>query len=299
MPVAAATSAFLLVQRVLLKIDGANSTWTDGGYLCVGDSGSGMLFITNSGKVTATSVSVNSTSLLAIDIGNGSCLNLGKGLVTNYGTMRFVAGGGTETGKYTPIVAGVWTGTTGRYQALGGTWNADHTFTVSSVQEGMSGTPVFLETQRVLVNDSKTGWAVGASFAANSMPTAFMATAISGDVLRLLDDKLIAGTSVLSGWTFSATGYTTGNPVYLSMLVGAGQTLDGLALWHYDNATGWKEYTASATDLNYDGSYVNFTVTSFSRYAVSGIAVPEPSAIMLLAIGLGGILAYVWRKWSR
>ena len=50
----------------------------------------------------------------------------------------------------------------GVYQAVGGTWNAGtHQFTVSDVQTGESGTPIIIDLaqkQRLLVNDTPTGW---------------------------------------------------------------------------------------------------------------------------------------------
>ena len=135
--------------------------------------------------------------------------------------------------------------------------------------------------QRVLVSDSG-GWAVGASFLASSSTIDFTATAISGSTLTDLQ-TLATGQSVRSGWAFSADNYVVSstNPVYLSLNVGSGWSVDDLDLWHYTTADGWETY--SATDMTYDGTYASFTVTSFSGYAVT--AVPEPSAIILFGMG--------------
>ena len=63
-----------------------------------------------------------------------------------------------------PISAKTWSGS-GTYQALGGTWNkTSHVFTVSTVKSGVSGKAVtinLLNQQRVLIDDSTTGWDVG------------------------------------------------------------------------------------------------------------------------------------------
>jgi hypothetical protein len=74
----------------------------------------------------------------------------------------------------------------------------------------------------------------------------------------------------LNGWLFSPTaGYTEGEPAYLSMAVGSGFSLDDLSIWHFDGST-WTSY--DATDLNYDGTYANFTVNGFSGYAVTSVS---------------------------
>lgn len=149
----------------VVTVAGANSKWTIEGYtgeLLVGNHGSGTVSITNGGSVTAARVSIYE-SLLAIDVGNSSLLNVGNGTGTiiNYGTVRIIAGAGAAAATFTPILAGTWYGTNN--QAIGGTWNADsHVFTASAVETGTSGTAVNLNgKQRVLVNDSgtgKTGW---------------------------------------------------------------------------------------------------------------------------------------------
>ena len=59
-------------------VTGAGSKWTNSGSLYVGNSGSGTLHIRDGGMVTASSVSVNSSSLLTIDAGYGSNLRVGE-----------------------------------------------------------------------------------------------------------------------------------------------------------------------------------------------------------------------------
>ena len=262
-------------------VDGAGSTWTDSGGLYVGYSGTGTLNIIGGGAVGATGVSVNSSSLLAIDVGRGSSLTVagGSGTITNSGTVRLLAGAGVPAGNtYSPISAGTWSGY-GLYQALGGTWNAtSHQFTVSATQAGAAGTPIAIvlgQQQRVLVTDAATGAALGASFlaAAGRTPITFTGSLLGGSTLASLTGLLPPGDSVMSGWTCSTTGYAAGSPAYLSLAGsgnGGGFYAGSLEVWDYNGST-WSLF--SADDLTYDGTFASFTVTSFGSFAVTGVAV--------------------------
>ncbi len=286
----------------IVTVDGAGSTLTIANSLVVGGSGSGTCSVTGGGAVTASSLSVNSTSLLAIDVGRGSSLNIGSGsgILTNNGTIRILAGADVTAGNtYSPISAAGWTGT-GTYQAVGGTWNAStDQFTASAVQAGASGTPVsinLLSEQRVLVTDGPTDMSVGASFLAKttSTPLNFTATPMGSATLSSLDSLLGANQSILAGWNFSAdSGYTPGDPVYLSLGIGPGYCSDDLEVWHYSGSA-WTELNAN--DLTYDGAYASFTVTGFSGYAVTA-TVPEPTGLAMLVGGaLFGLLACARRQ---
>ena len=52
-----------------VRVDGAGSTWISSVDMSIGGSTNGMLNISGGGAVTATSVSIYSQSLLAIDVG--------------------------------------------------------------------------------------------------------------------------------------------------------------------------------------------------------------------------------------
>ena len=132
-----------------VTVDGVGSKWTSGSWLCVGYDGQGTLEIANGGTVSAGKLTIDSQSLLAIDVGRNSLFTAGggTGFVSNGGTIRILAGAGVPTDgvQYSPISAGSWGGT-GTYQAVGGTWNTtNQTFTASSVTHGTSGTPVSLD----------------------------------------------------------------------------------------------------------------------------------------------------------
>ncbi|HBO42410.1 MAG TPA: hypothetical protein DD670_00410, partial [Planctomycetaceae bacterium] len=287
-----------------VMVDGAGSKWTNNGALNFGSSGKGTLNIANGGAVLATTVSINSLSLLSIAVDGSSSLIVGggSGAITNGGTVRIMAGAVPATDAvYTPISAGAWT-ESGVCQAVGGTWDAlAREFTVSKVAASTADSPVVIDLsdrQRIRVDDIATGWTVGASFLAREaiggaysetmmMPNpnelAFTATVIDEMALANLEAILDSGELVLGAWDFDVVGaYAAGDPAYLSFEVGASFSRDNLRLWHYDGAD-WEAY--DAMDLTYDGRYASFTVAGFSGYAVSGV--PEPTVFaLLLAAGL-------------
>lgn len=280
-----------------VTVDGFGSVWNNSTDLDIGGYSQGTLNISGGGLITAPSTFINSLSLLAIDIGNNSLLNLGNGAgsIRSDGTVRILAGAKpTANDVYSPISADVWFGS-GSCQAVGGTWDAvNHEFTVSDVEYAMSGTEVEInlaDTQRVLIYMPGSICSVGTSFlAADSMKTLTMtATGIVGTPLLNLEGMLDDGESVLRAWDFAfSSGYDEGDPVYLSFGVGAGYSRDNLQVWHYDATEGWTDF--DAVDLSYDGQYANFTVTGFSGYAVSGVMVPEPGTLAML-LGLAIFLA--------
>lgn len=230
-------------QTGTVTVTGAGSLWSNSGNLTVGNgSGTGTLNICGGGGVTAASVLLYPGSLLGIDVGNSSSLTVGNGSgkLTNGGTVRLLAGAGATAGQQSsPISAATWNDSGGTYQALGGTWNdTTHQFTVSATQSGTAGQQLTIDLeneQRGLVSDSVTGWSVGASFLSStvSKPLSLTATTIGGSNLASLQSLLTPQQSVLGGWEFAfASGYTDGDPAYLSFGIGSGysQRAGGLAL---------------------------------------------------------------------
>ncbi len=256
----------------VVAVDGSGSTWTNTNYLRVGNVGPGALSVVGGGVVVTTNISISNESVLAIDVGNGSSVivNGGGGTVTNNGIVQIVAGSGAPSGNwYQPISAASCTGT---FQAIGGTWNAStRTFTVSDVGQGTAGTPVSIDllgTQRVQIDDSATGWSLGASFLASqvSKPLSFTGTTIDSSTLASLLSSLEPNDSIAGAWQCTATGgYTTGDPAYLSFNGAGNYTPNDLTVWRYDG--GWSRY--DAMDLTVNGPWASFTVTSFSGYAVT------------------------------
>ena len=141
-----------------------------------------------------------------------------------------------------------------------------------------------------------TVWSVGASFLAKpvSTPLSFTATTMDSATLGSLDAILPPGELILSGWNLSAdSGYTPGDPAYLSLAIGAGHSEESLQKWQYTGSA-WTPF--SANDLTCDGNYASFTVTGLGDYAVTGSLVPEPSTRVLLAAGAVGIADHIGRR---
>jgi T5SS/PEP-CTERM-associated repeat protein len=287
-----------------IKVNGPGSSWSHTGTVNLGwkaSGGIGRLVIGDGGAVSASSLVIAGPSIVTADLGRGSSLTIGNGTgtLTNDGTIRLVAGAGAANGSYKPISAGTWSGT-GTVQALGGIWNsANHTVTVSNAATGAAGaalTADLANTQRFLFIDGSTGKSVGASFngTTTSSSLSMTASAISTSELSSLQSLVGTGNVVLSGWDFTTSGYTDGNPVYLSLFAASGHGLSDLTIWHYDGSV-WGKYAAS--DLAYDNIYASFTVTGFSGYAVSGTApVPVPAALWLLGSGVIGLVGIRRRK---
>lgn len=258
-------------------VTGTGSTWNNSLGLDLGGSGRGILHIRDGGVVTASSITVFSDSLLTLDVGYGSNLQVGTGTGTigYYGAIQFLTGPQPVSGsQYSPITTGTWSGL-GTYQALGGTWNStSHVFTVSQTLNAISGIPVTVDLtqrQRVLVTESVKNWTAGASFLAKTgtgKSFNFTATALTGTDLTALNGMLAPGQSVLSGWIFSAagTGYLASDPIYLSLGIPATITSNDLQLWKLSGNT-WSRF--SVDDLTTNQGYASFTSTGLSNYAAT------------------------------
>ena len=128
------------------RVDGAGSKLVSGTRLFIGgngyaNGGTGSVFITGGGNVTAVGMVAYAGSLLSIDVGRNSSLIVGSGTgsIANDGVIRILAGAGvpSDATQYSPISAGSWNGVC---QAIGGTWDAAiRKFTASTVVSGISG----------------------------------------------------------------------------------------------------------------------------------------------------------------
>jgi len=280
-------------------VTGSGSKWTNSGGLSVGREGTGTLEITDGAEVSASIVSIGGKGLLAMDVGQGSLLTVGRGTgtLTNWGAVRLLAGAGPNAGaQFQPILAGSWQGS-GTYQSIGGSWDGpSRTFTVSPVIEGQSGQPVvvgqLLWEQRVRIEDDPTGWGLGASFLNKPGELIFTASPVSSGPLDALEALLEPGHTVLGAWEMSASGsgYSPGDPVFLSFDIGGGFARSDFDVWHYDGS----QWAPFETDVfSYDGRYASMLVTGFSAYAVS--AVPEPGTLVLLLAT--ALVAVLWQWW--
>ena len=268
----------------VVAVDGAGSTWTNIGDLYVGNSGTGTASVTGGGAVTAKNASVDSMSILAVDVGRGSSVYDRRQYRHDHQQRHnpHPRGGGRPS-RWHPVFAYLrgqleWWRHVSSLSAEHGDTN--HKFTASSVDSGTSGSEVALDlasVQRTLISyngPGGTNWSVGAIvFLRGQRAMTFTATAMTDATLDPLRSHLTGDESVLSGWTFSTTGYdvSSSNPVYRSFKVGAGYPSDDLELWHYAGSI-WTPYTP--TDLTYDGTFASFTATGLSGYAVTR---PSPS----------------------
>lgn len=273
--------------------------------LNVGIQGTGHVGVSNGGTLTTNALYVNPQSTFTVDLGTGSSATVGGGVepLTNDGTIRLMAGAGAANGSYAPIAAGTWNGA-GTVQALGGVYDpATHRVTVSSAAAGQAGVATTIDrsvTQRILITDGATGQQAGAGFQASTTPAdlSLTATLMTDSQVSSLQGLLDPGKSILSAWDFSATGYTAGDPVYLSLGSGAGQRFLDLDIWHF-NGTIWAKYLN--TDLAYDHEFASFVATGLSGgYAVSGAAVaspvPVPAAAWLFGSGLAAMAGWGRRR---
>ena len=278
-----------------LSVVGSGSILYANNGLDVGRNGAtGTLHVGRGGRIDAGgAVQIGAGSTATIDVTNDNMLIAGGdwgGMLTNNGTIRMTAKSTLSPGTYRPILVeddpfpggppGYWGGT-GTYEAVGGVWDSSaHTFTVNPGLSTTAGTPtqVNLATHQRLA----VGGDLAVNFASGSDTLGFIADRTS--VATLAGLPLGAGEGILSSWDFSITGIAEGSPTMLSYAVTGDPS--GVRVWHYDHGTGWSEYTGNRVHVE-DG-HVTFVVDGFSSYAVTA-AVPEPSTLALLGLGLFGL----------
>ena len=211
----------------------------------VGNSGSGSLNIRGGGAVYATAASVNTTSVLSINVGPGSSLWVGggSGTLTNNGTVRVVAGAAPAQAviripRFRP--PGPAAAVSSR-SAEPGTAAANQ-FTVSTALTGTPGTPLAMDTsanQRATWTDAG-GNTLAASFlaAAGSNPINPTVTALGG-----APRPVWRGTSSCRRLgPLGRNGLGT-NPVYLSL--SGNPIFNTSSLWCY-NGSSWSQVTATS-----------------------------------------------------
>lgn len=141
--------------------------------------------------------------------------------------------------------------------------------------------------QRLLFTDSLTGRRVGASFGTITGSVSFSAAVVEAGDLASLAGLLEEGQGVLSAWDFT-TSYS--GEAMLSFDVGPDR--EGLAVWHLEDGV-WSAFTPGL--FTYDANGIaSFTVSSFSGYALTAAAVPEPGTLGLLA--LAGSMLLIRRR---
>lgn len=276
-------------------VDGPGSEWTITSHLHCVSAGSGSLNITGGGKVNVFNeidLGGGQRGLLAIDVGFGSQLNVStNGIINNDNVIRILAGAGaTADQAYNPISYGELRESGGIRQYVGGKPNGPLGIMVSPVLEGTAGNAVMINdrstVQRVLFHDSeegKTGWNLGASFLYKTAGAlSLTATTSQNEELNALKLLLPSDRSVLGSWDFAnISGYTTNEPAYLSFDIGANYSRDDLQVWSFKEG---KWDTVTMPDLTCNGGYASFTAYNLNGYAITAIAVPEPTTFVLLGM---------------
>ncbi|MCD4699601.1 MAG: PEP-CTERM sorting domain-containing protein [Phycisphaerae bacterium] len=147
-----------------VTVNGSGSTWTNSGYLHVGDHGHGTLNITNGGVVSTASGSIGygsgSTGVATVD-GSGSTWTFNRGLNVGYrgqGTLNIINGGTVVNDSnlsWDPSHIGYYSGSTGEVtvDGSGSTWtNSD------SLLVGRSGRGTLNITAGGAVNVTRNTW---------------------------------------------------------------------------------------------------------------------------------------------
>jgi hypothetical protein len=111
------------------------------------------------------------------------------------------------------------------------------------------------------------------------------ATTTSGQTLTDLKNLMGQGKRVQGSWDFDILNLPEGDSVLLSFQLLEDVDVADLTVWHHDDQGGWTRYDAG--DLTVTDGWANFTVNSFSSYAVT---VPEPATMSLLALGAVALL---------
>jgi len=265
---------------------GTGATWVNDGELQIIGYG---CTIGYGGRLTSQSVTVESARQLNLHVYGNGMLVLGSasapGYIENISEVNISADAFMPSGVYRPITeyAGrdiTWDGTDG-YNAYGGVWdNAAKTFTVATtVASGASISNAVYTGERLLITDPIGGKRVGVSFGAVADGVNFQADPLDSGTLSKLMAVMPVDQSVLGGWNFTMN--SSSDQTLLSFEIGAG--LSDLDVWHFDG-TWWREFTAP--DLTYgDDGIANFAVTALGSYAVTGVLVPEPCSLLLLALG--------------
>jgi hypothetical protein len=137
-------------------------------------------------------------------------------------------------------------------------------------------------TQRVLLTDTTAGTSLGVGLEPTEGTVGLTGATVTGTPLSALQGDLPAGQAVLDAWAISGvSGYTAGDPVYLSELVGAGYSAYQLATAGFarTNLTVWDSTNGGTTwtqlpgyDLTFDGTYASFSASALNGcdYAVVG-----------------------------
>lgn len=267
------------------NISGGSATFAGSSSRGVGVRGPASMSVSGTGVFT-----VGSTEGVSFDIGGM------QGLGT--GTSTFTQSGGTVNLQSTLSALHLGYGTgddttaTGIYDLTGGTLNLA-TNIENKVGTGylklnggtLNFTGTSIDVDHLQVGTEATGsWAVTSGKTVIAGDLTLGSNASSG-ILDILGGTAGAGDLLFSGLS-SKLRLDDGQSFYV--LQSNYSVADGLA----DVAAGYVAAYTSGSSVQV-GTFVNEGVT-YTR--LTGVAIPEPSTIILLATGVIGLLAYAWRK---
>ncbi|MET0261249.1 MAG: hypothetical protein ABW223_00010 [Rariglobus sp.] len=299
-----------------VTVTGAGSSWTNNGDLILGGdslesaatNASGTLTVEIDGAVNVGgTIKVHAGGTLSVEVSHAPAVTAG-GDLSNDGLVRLSAAPRLSAGDYTPLaVTGELTGS-GRYQALGGTWNAStRLFTVSEAQAALAGEQATLDlnvTQRLTVTgDNGT---VSAAFSADGQAVGG-GSAISFTATENTTTVIDGGT-VLAAWDFSSTLDMSGGATLIEFTMDftpENTILPGsiIQFWRSSNGVDFGSYEPTHIRLTEEDAgglgrssgsshshSITFEVDGFGSYAITLAPIPEPASAAaltgLVALGL-------------
>jgi hypothetical protein len=277
------------------------STSSVGASLTIGDSGSAVFHFGNANG-TGTINEVGSGCGVSMTVRNNS---IASGTLQGWGSMAL---SGTLTNNGRIMADGYGTNRTldlSTFSSVGRTITNTGNNGYFAQNHGKLALPLI----SVATGSPTTNWGQSPSDATtdlvNSVHLAFTNVTTSGSLnIALLatdrtDVPAFSGT-LLDVWDFEPCGglaFGSANLTIryddaLAARLGVGE--DQLHVYHLSGG-GWDDVTSSIDTTN---NWISANgVTSFSMYAVG--VVPEPSAFVLLGIGVLSLLPYTWRRYRR
>ena len=94
---------------------------------------------------------------------------------------------------------------------------------------------------------------------------------------------------------YQCNDVTTGITHHYSVVFNTTKT-NWSATWLVDSGTAYQSTYSGSVGIQNVMLYSNGTPGSYDNFTLSYTSVPEPSALVLLALGVVGLLAYAWRR---
>lgn len=244
--------------------------------------------LTNNGKISITA---------QIDGANSQIVIKDGAMLTNAGTILIQAGtlaAGNSVNIFADENGSAVAFNQGTIKAFGGIY-ANGVFTVGAVNS------VIGELASAQEITAGTSLKISADTSSVTLSAAAEAVIVNAakelDAASVVIDTGTSGDETLAAWSFDIENGEGEAKSDVLVVLNVGQYRDASTIKIFHKADGenaeWEDYTDIVGNLSYDeiAGTVSFITSDFSSYAVTGIAIPEPSMFGLLA-GLGA-LAFV------